>query len=332
VIRRNAAAAAAAAAWLVVLAVPAAADPAGPTDYRTEVTAITPAVAGLTVEVIGGDSFISLSADPDLRVEVIGYRGEPYLRYLPGGTVEENRNSPTTYLNLDRYAAADVPDRASAAAAPEWRVVATDGSYAWHDHRTHWMNEARPPGRSPGDVILEGVVPLLVDGSEVDVTVRSIWVASPSSLPILGGMAAGLLLVAAGALGRIRVPAVPIATMAAAATATGAVAFVSVPPETGPSWMLWAPPAVALGAAAAAAVGSRRRPAAGWPGALAAIAALQILFWGFGHREWMWKPILPTAAPFWVDRSVAAAALTAGVGLTILVGRSLAARARSAPL
>ena len=44
----------------VLLADPAAADPAEPGDVRSEVTAITPATDGVTAEVVGGDSFLRL--------------------------------------------------------------------------------------------------------------------------------------------------------------------------------------------------------------------------------------------------------------------------------
>ena len=84
-----------AAVWLVLGAAPATADPAGPTDYQTEVTSIDPPADGFRVEAIGGDAFILLTAEPGVTVEVLGYRGEPYLRFHPDGRVEENRRSPT---------------------------------------------------------------------------------------------------------------------------------------------------------------------------------------------------------------------------------------------
>ena len=257
---------------------------------------------------------------------MIGYRGEPYLRYLPGGIVEENANSPTTYLNIDRYAAVEVPPTASAVAEPDWRVVAEDGSYAWHDHRAHWMNTARPPGRAPGDVILEGVIPLRVSGIEVDVGVRSLWVAAPSILPVLAGMMAGLALVAAAALRKVRPVALAamLAAVSAAAAGVGLTAYLSVPPETGPSWALWAPPAASAVAAGAAAAGRWFRPLATWSGTLSVIAALELVVWGFLRREWMWSAIVPTEVP-WLDRAVTGAVLVAGIGLLMLVGRALAA-------
>ena len=82
---------------------PVFADPAGPTDYRSEVVSVDPATADIEVEIIGGDSFVQLTAQPGTDVIVVGYRGEPYLWFRPDGTVAENRNAPTTYQNLSRY-------------------------------------------------------------------------------------------------------------------------------------------------------------------------------------------------------------------------------------
>ena len=180
--------------WILGTTGVATADPPGPTDYLSEVVEIDPMVAGIEVGIVGGDSFIVLEVAPGISVDVVGYSGEPYLRFLPDGTVEENQLAPSKYLNEDRYAAGDIPAKADAAAEPEWVVVAEDGTYAWHDHRTHWMNEIPPPGRGPGDQVAEGVVPLFVDGVEVDITVASVWQDPPSSLPVVLGLTGGLLL------------------------------------------------------------------------------------------------------------------------------------------
>lgn len=154
--------------WIGAASPMALADPPGPTDFGSEVVEIEPALGGFEIEIVGGDSFVLLSVDAGVTAEVVGYQGEPYLRFLGDGTVEENAASPSKYLNEDRYAAGALPATANAAAAPDWQVVGRDGSYAWHDHRTHWMNPLDPPGLGPGDQIAEGVVPLVVEGTEID--------------------------------------------------------------------------------------------------------------------------------------------------------------------
>ncbi|MCJ7725274.1 MAG: hypothetical protein MUP76_02630 [Acidimicrobiia bacterium] len=323
-LRRSGSVLMAAAVWLVVGAAPALADPPGPTDYQTEVIGIDPATPGFRVEVIGGDSFILIHADPGTSLEVTGYRGEPYLRFLADGTVEQNDHSPTTYYNVDRYGVADIPAEATADAEPSWSRVATDGSFAWHDHRAHWMNTARPLGREPGDVILERVVPLVVGGVEVDVTVRSIWQPPPSTALPLAGMALGLAVVAAAALRRSRVVVLAgvLAALAAAAAVLGVVAVVSVPAETSPPWSLWVPPLAAL-ALGAAALGGRWIPALHRSAPSSAlIGALVLTAWGFLHQEWMWRAVLPTNGPFWAERVVTGAVIVAGIGLVMLIGRA----------
>ncbi len=94
---------------VVAAAAPAAADAAGPSDFRSEVTGIVPAVEGVEAEIRGGDSFLELTVDEGHTVIVEGYTGEPYLRFQPDGTVERNRLSTATYLNDDRKGEVEHP-------------------------------------------------------------------------------------------------------------------------------------------------------------------------------------------------------------------------------
>jgi len=274
-------------AWLVLAASPALADPPGPTDYQTEVIGIEPATPGFRVEIIGGDSFVLIEVDTGIALDVIGYRGEPYLRFLADGTVEQNDNSPTTYLNTDRYGTADIPAGATADAEPAWRVVATDGSFAWHDHRTHWMNP-------------------------------------PSAALALGGMALGLAIVVAAAIGRVRVPVLAgiLISLTAAASVLGVIAVFSVPSETSPPWSLWVPPLTALVMGVAALGGRSIAVLHRWRASLALLGTLILTAWGFLHQEWMWKAVLPTGSPFWAERFVTGTVLAAGIGLVLLIGRA----------
>jgi hypothetical protein len=315
--RRAAAVTAGVAALLLAPATPALADAAGPTDYQTRLVSIDPEVAGLRITVIGGDSFVGLAADPGLTVEVIGYRGEPYLRFLPDGTVERNERSPSTYLSEDRYADVALPPEADPDAEPVWEIVATDGSYAWHDHRTHWMNEARPPGREPGDLILEGVVPLVVDGVAVDVTMDSVWEPRPSVLPVVFGGVAGALLVAASV--RVRSLVVPTGALAAVGLVLGLGAFLSVPAETGPSPVMWAVPGVGLAVAVAAGAASRRSPSL--RSALVLVVAAELVVWGALRWGWLWSAVIPTSLPFWIDRAGTALVLGGSLGVGSVAAR-----------
>ena len=84
----------------------ASADPAAPTDYGSRITAVSPALPGITAQIVGGDSFLRLDVEPGNEVVVEGYAQEPYLHFDPAGVVQENQRSPATYLNASRYGAA----------------------------------------------------------------------------------------------------------------------------------------------------------------------------------------------------------------------------------
>lgn len=306
---------------------PAVADPPGPTDYQSEILSVEPDVDGIALEIIGGDSFVRLTSSLDSTVVVLGYDGEPYLRFLPDGTVERNESSPATYLNEDRFGDSDLPTWASAESAPDWIVVAAGGSYAWHDHRAHWMNRSRPPGASPGDRILEGVIPLTVDGREVDVGVGSTWIPSPSNLAAIAGLGLGLALVM-GARGRSGSTVASVTLgVATLALATGVIAYRSVPPETGPSPIVWAVPATAVLLTMVA-----RFPRVMGLSALSTsqavllpvlVAAVEIGAWGVGRRDWMWRSVLPTDLPFWIDRVVVGTAMVGGFGIAATVAATM---------
>ncbi len=86
-----------------VLAGPATAHTGGLLGYTSSVRSITPTTAQIEFSVLEGDDQVYVFNRGASTVEVPGYGGEPYLRIRPSG-VERNRNSPATYLNLDRYA------------------------------------------------------------------------------------------------------------------------------------------------------------------------------------------------------------------------------------
>lgn len=316
-------------AVLVGGAAPAFADPPRPTDYRTEIVSVTPAVEGLEVRIIGGDAFIEIDA-PGLDVRVPGYQGEPYLHFATDGTVRENRRSPARWLNTDRYSQAEVPAEADPDADPDWHVVGSGGRYAWHDHRTHWMQETPPLGLGPGDQILDGVIPILVDGATVEIALRSVWMEGPSNVPwwsaaILAGVAAVLL----ARPPRARPQRLALLALAAAAAAllAGAWQTWSLPSETGPPIAHWALPLSAVVLAAAALV---PRWSAFTAQALTLVAAVQLLVWTVVRRSVLTHAILPTSAPFWLDRVLTAAAgsvaLVVAVASTAAVARAVRAR------
>ena len=315
-------------------ATPVFADPAGPTDYRSEVVSVDPPSDDIDLEIIGGDSFVQLTAQPGADVIVVGYRGEPYLWFRPDGTVAENRNAPTLYQNLSRYGS-DAPAGADPEAAPDWHQVASDHRWAWHDHRAHWMQNTRPLGASPGDQILEAVVPLVVNDADVSVTVASTWQPAPSPLPAwLGAIAGGLAAVGWWATTRRGRQAMPwLVPPAALALAVGGWQYLSLPSETGPRLVWWALPAVAVVCAVAAIVLERRarqrarsggaesggaRGGGFWADAAMLLVGVELAIWGWVKRDGLSAALIPTDAPGWLDRFAVAAAFTSGVGFAAL--------------
>src|SRR5690606_27670795 len=146
-----------------------------------------------------------------------------------------NRRSPATWLNEDRRGTATLPPDVDPQADAEWEQVTTGGTYAWHDHRIHWMQEQDPAGVEPGDVVLAWTVPLQVDGTPAEVRGRRVLAEPVSPVPWL------LLAVAAGvavALGARRAPgAVERAAVAASylALVVAVAQWVAPPTVSGPS-------------------------------------------------------------------------------------------------
>lgn len=319
---------------LLVGAGPAAADPPGPTDYRSTVVGLEPDPGGtVAARLIGGDSFFELTVAPGTDVTVLGYQAEPFVRFNPDGTVDRNEHSPSRWLNDDRFGNRTVPADATADAEPDWQPVATGGTYAWHDHRAHWMSPSHPPGAEPGDIVLEAVIPLTVDGNQVEVVVRSVLLAAPSPVPAIAGVglvAAGL----AAAVLLIRRPwAVPAlaAVCAFLALVVGAWAYLSVPGVTGPSLTLWVGPLVALTALVAAAV----LPGHGPRAQIARVACLllgayELVWWTWARRTALSRSSIPSDAPAWLDRAALAAAGVAGVMVGLVALLTVALRAATA--
>jgi hypothetical protein len=303
-------------AVLGVLAVPgvAHADPAGPTDYRTTITTIEPATDAIDVAVVGGDAFLLITVEPGHEVVVLGYEEEPYLRILPDGVVEHNRRSAATYVNEERYGRTDVPDVVDNDAEPAWERVGDGGTWAWHDHRAHWMGTERPIGLDPGESLPPQVVPILVDGAPVEVEVSVTLVEAPSRAPVVFGAVIGLGLALLGILLGPATTGLVMLLLGAGALVVGAGQYLSLPAETGRLLTWWLLPAMAVVAIgiAIATYGRSRLALLG----LTAVAAAQVLVWAFQRRTGLFRAILPTDLPAGVDRFVTAAVLAGS--LTVL--------------
>jgi hypothetical protein len=321
---------------LLALAGPVAADPPAPTDYRSVVDAVEPAAEGVDVHVVGGDSFLHLDVRDGHEVLVEGYEGEPYLRFRADGTVERNRRSPATYVNEDRQGEVDMPAGVDAEAEPDWEQVASGGSYAWHDHRIHWMNPSRPPGGA-GQVVQEWTVGLTVDGRPTSIDGRLLWVDGVSPWPWLAlGVAVSVALVVVG-IRRTQLTLVGagVATVVGAGLAlvAGGAQYADAPVQGAANPLLVAVPLAALlagGAGLALGLRARGRGALASAAPVALLAGVAaVLGWGLLRLEVLWKPVLPTGLPYGVDRAattLAMALVVAAAGLVVQGGGLAVAR------
>ncbi len=308
---------------LTVLATPgaASADAAGPTDYRSEVVSVSPETESIVVSIVGGDAFVRLRVEPGHEAIVLGYDDEPYLRIGPDGTVEQNRLSFATYYNEERYGGTDIPGIVDNAAAPEWERIGGGGAWAWHDHRAHWMGDDPPIGLEPGDSLPSQRIPIVVDGSTVDVEVRTTLLDGPSMWPAVFGILVGLqLALVAVLLGRASTTFAAL-VFGVAALIVGVVQYRSLPGETGPLVTWWLLPAIAV-ACAVTTIGIYGRSVLAESG-LVALAALQVLLWAVLRRTTLTRAVLPTDTPFWLDRAVTAGVLVGSAVLLIAVLRGL---------
>jgi hypothetical protein len=270
---------------------PARADAPGPTNYRTDIVSVEPANAPIKVQMIGGDAFLSLEQLEPVEIIVLG--------------------------NQERYGSEEPPSFASAEARPEWFEVADNGRYAWHDHRSHWMNSQPPPSAEPGDQVLEATVPIRVDGQPVTITVASFLLASPSVVPSIVGVALGLVAAAVAWRGNRASRAIVGLLAAGSAAILGSVAFNAVPPETRPSQLLWLLPVVAVIAALALIALRNRTATTVYLDGLAVTVGGTLAGWGIIRFDALRRALIPSDAPAALDRLTISLVLVVGVALAV---------------
>jgi hypothetical protein len=311
---------------MVVLASPASADPAKPTDFESTVTRIEPADVPVTMKVVGGDGFLELKVEPGHEVIVEGYAGGPWLHVRPDGIVEENQLSPATYLNANRYGRTSAPpnvtEQTELNEPPQYKQVGTGGTYVWHDHRIHWMSPDDPPDTQRGEIVKgfdDWKVGLTVDGTPVVAHGQLVWEESVSPIPwIIVGLLAAVITVLAGRGKSTFVAAVSIGIASVLALVTGVVGYRSIPSAAGPNPLEIALPAVAVVAAIIGLV-LHRKPV----GVIAILASLAALSgWAIMRISVLGHPVLPTDLPFWFDRMATVVALGCSVGAAVLAVRS----------
>jgi hypothetical protein len=177
---------AAALAALVVCSAAAAHGGGGALGFRSKVTRITPAVAGVAVTVIDYDDRLELRNETGEPLVVLGYQGEPYLAFRDGH-VYRNTRSPATYLNDDRFGKVALPAQADAKAAPEWDEVSPREEFDWHDHRIHWMSRTLPPkvqaAKDKSHHVFDWTVPARLGGKPLTIVGSLDYKPPPNDVP-----------------------------------------------------------------------------------------------------------------------------------------------------
>ncbi|MGB9359582.1 MAG: hypothetical protein WCC01_13605 [Acidimicrobiia bacterium] len=313
-------------ALVLLAAVPAWADAATPTNYRSQIL-YTEGPGVVEVEIVGGDAFVRMTTESGMTVEVLGYEGEEYIRFDPDGAVVVNQRSPATYLNDDRYANVELPAEADASAVPRWETVSTDGTYSWHDHRTHWMSPTPPASVLATDgnetvQIFDWILPLRVEGSAGRIVGTLTWIPSTTALPWFALTVVTLVAVAAATL-RIgpRSQSVVLLVLGLGAVVAGGAAMLAQPPEGRVLGIDLIGPPVVMVVAGFAALQARR--SSRLASQLVLIGSVGLSAWGVLRVGVLTHPILPTLLPYAADRLITAMVLGGAIGLVVGITTSI---------
>ncbi|SDY80170.1 hypothetical protein SAMN05421684_1621 [Asanoa ishikariensis] len=334
------------------------------TDYRTVVTAVSPAATGLRVRAVEAGARLELTNDTGTTVEVLGYQNEPYLEVRPDG-VYENVHSPAVYLNATLTGEATLPPMADPTLPPTWRQASTVPVVRWHDHRSHWMLSTPPPSVAAAPTrpqrVRDWVVPLRVDGVHtLEVRGTLDWVPPPSgALWWTWVVVAALAVAFLGLIGRLRrlassltvrsapLPGAParwvLPALASVAVVGGVAAVVySVGREVDAgnsgfgtvlgglfAGQIW-PVLTGLAAVAAAVFALTRRPAADFALALAGVCVA--IFAGVSNAAAFTNGVVPVPWSGFFGRLLVAVVIAAGAGVAGAAALRMRASAERPPL
>jgi len=159
---------------------------AGNAKFESLLRGVSPQITGFRAVVLNGDDRLEVVNDGPQLITIEGYSKEPYVRVQPDGTVSVNVRSPAYYLNADRDGETPVPDSADAKAPPQWKVVARDGRYEFHDHRIHWMAKGDPQqvtDTSARTKIVDWTIPLRADATAGTIDGTLFWRGSGGGPP-----------------------------------------------------------------------------------------------------------------------------------------------------
>ncbi len=297
-----------------------------PTNYRSRVVAIAPAVPGISARIVDLGSRIEVTNRSSTEVTILGYEGEPYLRIGASG-VFENLHSQATYVNRTRLGGtvpADIDTKPTA--APQWKKISDSHTARWHDHNIHWMSPKPPPlvAQSPGSFhhLSQRNIVLRRNGERVAIAVSLDWVPGPSGLPwippLVALFAAGVL---GAALARWSRALAALLCLLVLSDVAHAIGF-EIPRPGGNLTKLvqflggsFVSIAVWIAAATTVIAVLRRRADALY--GVIFVALLVALIGGATDLSALWKSQLPDAGPAWLMRVEVVVALGLGAGLVV---------------
>ncbi|MGH4008084.1 MAG: hypothetical protein ACRDTH_07985 [Pseudonocardiaceae bacterium] len=310
---------------------PAAAHIAGsggsPSNYRTVVTAIRPAVPTVAVTVGPGGQWVRITNQGATEIVILGYRGEPFL-LLSQDQVQVNELSSTaaeTGQTRGNPAAHD-PVTQDPATGPRWVQLRDGDSATWTDARID------PPPRGdaiPAERASESwALPLVVDGQQATVLGTRELIPPPPTWPWVAAL--GLLAAAVAAIGWRQNWHRPMA----AVTAAGILAFVLhligtgfAPQQGGPvfGWVgVGAVSAFSLLIGAVAVVSTLRRSESA-PDRLVTVG-IMVLLLAATDISVLWYSQLPFAGPAVLDRGLTVLTYATALGLLVAGVRLIRAR------
>jgi hypothetical protein len=269
---------------------------------------------GVTARVVDGNRKLDLSVSAPHTAVVIGYGGEPFLRFARMGVFVNERSLTAVTNKLTRRGALPALDKG---ARPKWQLVAHGDRFAWHDHRL-----ALAPGRETGTGrIGDWSIPLEVDGKPLRIE-GGLWHArGPPLWPWLVFLAvvlgAGIALAVWGHPQHKRNAAYGCVAVAGTALLVATSGF-ALAQSTGSSWATLALPViVALVVLAVFVVQPNLRHLVAGIVGVVVIAESASELSVFGHG------FVISAFPAGVERMAIAVALAGGLLTTIVVAVGL---------
>jgi hypothetical protein len=194
-------------------------------DYEVKVAPLRAPLAGaVAVRVYRTDLALGLTALGGHRVVVLGYLGEPFLRFAPGAV----------YVNSDSLTARGSGLTASPrSGSARWRLYAHRPRLVWHDARVRGLPKGVDRGR--------WTIPVRVDGRRTVLAGEIRRVHVPPSWPwlALGAvfLAATVWILARRSADRLRTAAIALGALAGYATLLISIGFAAAPSASEGIWV-----------------------------------------------------------------------------------------------